>query len=70
MEQKKIAFTINEASDYTNIGRNTLRKLIAWDMFPVIKIGKKILIRAEVLDRFLELNEGKDLKNKYELVAM
>ena len=54
IRQKKTAMTVNEASEYTGIGRNSLRKLIAWKKIPVIRIGNKILIRSEVLDRFLQ----------------
>lgn len=62
--------TVNEAAEYSGIGRNTLRILINWDKFPVIKIGNKTIIRAETLDRFLSANEGKNLKNKYEVIAV
>ena len=62
--QTKKALTVNEASEYTGIGRNNLRKLITW------QIGNKILIRSEVLDQFLKKNEGHNLKNKYEVIAV
>lgn len=62
--------TVNEASEYTGIGRNSLRKLIAWKKIPVIRIGNKILIRSEVLDRFLRENEGHNITNKYDVIAM
>lgn len=70
IRQNKTALTVNEASDYTGIGRNSLRTLIAWQKIPVIRIGNKILIRSEVLDRFLEMNEGRNLRNKYEVIAV
>ena len=44
--QTKKALTVNEASEYTGIGRNNLRKLITWQKIPVIRIGNKILIRS------------------------
>ncbi len=69
MFSKKL-LTINEASEYTGIGRNTIRQLISWDKFSVIKIGRKTLIRIEVLDEFIKINNGKNLKNKYELVEI
>lgn len=62
--------TVNEASEYTGIGRNNLRKLIAWKKIPVIRIGNKILIRSEVLERFLRENEGHNITNKYDVIAM
>lgn len=68
--QYKVALTVNEASDYTGIGRNSLRRLIVWQKLPVIRIGNKILIRTEILDRFLKENEGRNIKNKYEVIAV
>ena len=62
IRQKKTAMTVNEASEYTGIGRNSLRKLIAWKKIPVIRIGNKILIRSE--------NEGHNITNKYDVIAM
>lgn len=70
MEQQKIALTVNEASEYTGIGRNMLRKLIAWQAIPTLKIGKKILIRTQVLDTFLKKNEGNNIKNRQEVIAV
>ena len=70
IRQKKTAMTVNEASEYTGIGRNSLRKLIAWKKIPVIRIGNKILIRSVVLDRFLQENEGHNITNKYDVIAM
>ena len=57
MEQKKIALTVQEASEYTGIGRNNLRSLLAWEKIPSIRVGKKILIRIEVLEQFMRLND-------------
>lgn len=68
--QCRAALTVNEASEYTGIGRNNLRTLIAWQKLPAIRVGKKILVRTEALDRFLRENEGHDLKNKYEVIAV
>ena len=64
IRRNKTALTVNEASEYTGIGRNNLRKLIAWEKIPVIRIGNKTLVRMEVLDRFLQENEGHNLKNR------
>ena len=57
--QTKKALTVNEASE-----------LITWQKIPVIRIGNKILILSEVLDQFLKKNEGHNLKNKYEVIAV
>ena len=63
-------FDNNEASEYTGIGRTNLRQLITWNKIPIIKIGNKILIRCITLEHFLKVNEGNNLKNKYEVVAV
>ena len=39
MTEMKIAFSIEEAADYTGIGRNTLRKLVEWNKLPVLKLN-------------------------------
>ena len=70
MEQKKIALTVQEASEYTGIGRNNLRSLLAWEKIPSIRVGKKILIRIEVLEQFMRLNDGKKKKKKQEVIAV
>lgn len=49
---EKITLTINEASEYTGIGRTNLRQLITWNKIPIIKIGNKILIRCITLEHF------------------
>ena len=60
MTELKFALSIEEAADYTGIGRNTLRNLVEWEKLPILRVGRKILIRRERLDEFLILNEGKD----------
>ena len=70
MSVNSIALTIDEASKYTGIGRNTLRQLIAWKKIPTLHIGRRILIRREILERFIELNDGKDLRNKSSVVKV
>ena len=63
MTELKFALSIEEAADYTGIGRNTLRNLVEWEKLPILRVGRKILIRRERLDEFLILNEGKDLRD-------
>jgi hypothetical protein len=43
MTERKIALSIEEAADYTGIGRNTLRKLVEWKKLPVLKEEKSLL---------------------------
>ena len=57
----RIGLTVDEAAAYTGIGRNTIRQLVGWGKIPVLKIGRKMIIRADVIDRFMEVNQGVDL---------
>jgi len=41
MTQEKIALSIEEAADYTGIGRNTLRNLVEWKNDTSAKDRKK-----------------------------
>lgn len=64
MQSTRIAYSIDEAAEFTGIGRNTLRKLIEWKKLPVLKVGRKLLIRGDTLEAFLRQNEGRDLRDK------
>ena len=64
MTGTKIALSIEEAADYTGIGRNTLRNLVEWGKLPVLKVGRKVLIKIDILEKFMEVNEGKNLRDK------
>lgn len=64
MTEAKIAMTIEEASEYTGIGRNTMRNLVEWGKLPVLKVGRKVLIKSDILEKFMEVNEGKNLRDK------
>ena len=64
MTEMKIALSIEEAADYTGIGRNTLRNLVEWKKLPVLRVGRKVLIKTDILETFLEVNEGRDLRDK------
>lgn len=70
MTELKFALSIEEAADYTGIGRNTLRNLVEWEKLPILRVGRKILIRRERLDEFLILNEGKDLRDRHTVKAV
>ena len=68
--ERKIALSIEEAADYTGIGRNTLRKLVEWKKLPVLKVGRKVLIKTDILEKFMEANEGRDLRDKGNVKAV
>ncbi len=70
MTGMKIALSIEEAADYTGIGRNTLRNLVEWGKLPVLKVGRKVLIKSDILERFMEVNEGKNLRDKNDVKSV
>ena len=70
MTETKIAMTIEEASEYTGIGRNTMRNLVEWGKLPVLKVGRKVLIKSDILEKFMEVNEGKNLRDKGDVKAL
>lgn len=70
MTEMKIALAIEEAADYTGIGRNTLRNLVEWEKLPVLKVGRKVLIKSDILEKFMEVNEGKNLRDKSSVKAV
>ena len=70
MTETKIAMTIEEASEYAGIGRNTMRNLVEWGKLPVLKVGRKVLIKSDILEKFMELNEGKNLRDKSSVKAV
>ncbi len=70
MTGTKIALSIEEAADYTGIGRNTLRNLVEWGKLPVLKVGRKVLIKSDMLEKFMEINKGKNLRDKGSVKAV
>lgn len=70
MTQRKIALSIEEAADYTGIGRNTLRQLVECKKLPVLKVGRKVLIKTDILEMFMEANEGRDLRDRGNVKAV
>ena len=61
MNTVKMGFTIEEAAECTGIGRNTMRKLVDWGKLPVLKVGRKAIIRRDTLERFMTANQGRNL---------
>lgn len=57
----KFSMTVNEAAEYTSVGRNTLRSLIKANKLPSIMVGSKELLIVEDLEKFLRKNRGQDL---------
>ena len=67
MGENNFSMSIDEASSYKGIGRNTMRQLIEWHKLPVLRIGRKIVVRRDALERFVALNEGRNLRNSSEV---
>ena len=61
MNKVKIGLTIEEAAECTGIGRNTMRKLVDWGKLPVLKVGRKTIIRTDTLEHFMTVNQGRNL---------
>ena len=61
MSVGKMGLTIEEAAETTGIGRNTMQKLVEWGKLPVLKVGCKTIIRKDALERFMEVNQGRNL---------
>lgn len=47
MNTIKMGMTIEEAAETSGIGRNTMRKLVDWGKLPVLKVGRKTIIRRD-----------------------
>jgi len=61
MTTVKMGMTIEEAAECCGIGRNTMRKLVEWKKLPVLKVGRKTIIRSDTLERFMSANQGRNL---------
>lgn len=61
MTNIKMGMTIEEAAECSGIGRNTMRKLVEWRKLPVLKVGRKTIIRSDTLERFMTANQGRNL---------
>ena len=49
MTNIKMGLTIEEAAEMSGIGRNTMRKLVDWGKLPVLKVGRKTIIRRDAV---------------------
>ena len=51
-------------------GRNTLRRLVDWGKIPVLRIGRKSIVRVDVICCFMQINEGRDLLDRNQVLAV
>ena len=59
----RIALKVEEAAEYTGIGRNTMRGLVKAQKLPILYVGHKHLIGIDALNEFVKLTEGIDLRD-------
>ena len=62
--------TVKYSAQNERIGRNTMRKLIDWGKIPVLKVGRKKIIRRDSLENFMTANQGKNLLNEAEVCGV
>lgn len=65
-----LAVNINKAAAVTGIGTALLRSLCASGKLPHLQVGTKILIRTDTLNKFLKVNEGKNLKETDTIISL
>lgn len=65
-----MGLTIEEAATYSGIGRNTMRRLIDWGKIPVLKVGRKTIIRRDTLEEFLKVNQGRNLMSEADVKSV
>ena len=58
----KLGVTIDEAAEISGIGRNTMRKLVERGKLPVLRVGRKTIIRTDTLEQFMSANQGRNLR--------
>lgn len=61
---KKIALTVEEAAEYSNIGENTLRSLMKCPEFQhvVLHVGRRLLIKRVCLEQYINEAQYIDVK--------
>ena len=44
-----------------------MRKLVEWGKLPVLKVGRKAIIRRDTLEHFMAVNQGRNLLSQSEV---
>lgn len=70
MAEIKMGLTIDESATYSGIGRNTIRRLVDWGKLPVLKVGRKTIIRRDTLEEFLKVNQGRNLMSEADVKSV
>ena len=56
-----MGLSIESASAYSSLGVHLVRRLVQTGKLPALRVGARIIIKRDVLDRFMEENLGVDL---------
>ena len=70
MAEIKMGLTIDESATYSGIGRNTIRRPNDWGKPPVLKVGRKTIIRRDTLEEFLKVNQGRNLMSEADVKSV
>jgi excisionase family DNA binding protein len=54
---ERLAYTIDEAVKITRVGRSVIYKFIKSGELPIVKVGKRTLIRRAAIEEFLRGRE-------------
>ena len=46
------------------------RQLVDWGKIPVLRIGRKSIVRVDVICCFMQINEGRDLLDRNQVLAV
>ena len=60
---EKMTLSIPRAARFLGISTPTMRQLIKTDDFPIVHIGKRVLISAKGLDMWLDAHTGGGTNN-------
>ena len=64
MEQTKKLYTVKEASGQLRLSVHTLRMWIHSNKLPVIRLGRRVMIKASTVNDLINYGSEKALKNK------
>lgn len=47
-----------------------MRNLVEWKKLPVLKVGRKVLVKTDMLEKFMAMNEGRNLRDRTDVKAV
>lgn len=69
MNEEKILYTVSEVAEIIHCNAGFVYDLIKSKQLPALKLGS-YKIRKISLERFLEANEGNDIRNPYNILPL